>query len=192
MLELRLNFQEKKIAEQLGVSSREIIFNSGATEGINTVLCNAIYRLGVKRIITSYIEHHSVINFLEAHYETDVQIDFLNLSEDGLPSLDHLEEQLGESKKKTLVCLMYVNNEIGNILDAVKTGAICSKYNALFLCDGVQAVGKIPLQLKLSNITFLTASAHKFHGPKGVGFPFILRKKEAFYHSFMEEVKREV
>lgn len=172
-----IELSRKKIAEQLGVSSREIIFNSGATEGINTVLCNAIYRLGVKRIITSYIEHHSVINFLEAHYETDVQIDFLNLSEDGFPSLDHLEEQLAESKKKTLVCLMYVNNEIGNILDAVKTGAICSKYNALFLCDGVQAVGKIPLQLKLSNITFLTASAHKFHGPKGVGFLYIKKKR---------------
>lgn len=172
-----IELSRKKIAQQIGVFAQEIIFNSGATEGINTVLCNAIYRLGIKRIITSYIEHHSVINFLETHYDADVQIDFLNLSEDGQPNLNHLEEQLAESKKKTLVCLMYVNNEIGNILDVVKTGAICSKYNALFLCDGAQAVGKMPLQLKLSNIAFLTASAHKFHGPKGVGFLYIKKNR---------------
>ena len=172
----------KEIASLVNAAPQEIIFNSGGTEGINAIFYSALKDLRAERIITSKIEHHAVLHSLPKD-NPQIQIDFVNLLNDGSVDLDSLESLLSTSKKKTLVSLMHVNNEIGNILDIDKVGALCLHYGALFHSDAVQSVGKLAIDVKLSQITFLTASAHKFHGPKGVGFMYL--KKNSGLKSFI-------
>ncbi|RKS42703.1 cysteine desulfurase [Gillisia mitskevichiae] len=164
----------KTIANILNVSAAEIIFTSGGTEADNLALNSAVRDLGVKRIITSKIEHHAVlytVDQLKECYEIDV--DYVNLDTYGSVDLEHLEELLSNSETKTLVSLMHVNNEIGNLLDVQKAGALCKEHKALFHCDAVQSIGHYKMDLKETPIDFTAVSAHKFHGPKGVGFAFI-------------------
>lgn len=164
----------KNIAKQLKVSASEIIFTSGGTEADNFVLNSAVRDLGVKRIITSKIEHHAIGHSAEALqgcFETIV--DYVETDENGSVVLDSLEELLKQDKGKTLVSLMHVNNELGNILDIEKTSEICQKYNALFHSDTVQSIGHYDVDLSKVKIDFCAVSAHKFHGPKGVGFAFV-------------------
>ena len=164
----------KSIANQLNVSAAEIIFTSGGTEADNLALNSAVRDLGVKRIITSKIEHHAVlytVNQLEECY--NVEVSYVNLDENGQVDLDHLEQLLAEGKLKTLVSLMHVNNEIGNLLDINKVGQLCKANQALFHCDAVQSIGHYELDLQKTSVDFTAVSAHKFHGPKGVGFAFI-------------------
>ena len=163
----------KTIAKQLNCSASEIIFTSGGTEADNFALRSAVRDLGVKTIITSRIEHHAVLytaNQLEREY--GITVKFLELEDNGHINYKHLEELL-QSPKKKLVSLMHVNNEIGNILDIKRVGELCKVNNALFHSDTVQSVGHYELDLQDVNIDFLAVSAHKFHGPKGVGFAFI-------------------
>lgn len=163
----------KNIAKQLNVSASEIIFTAGGTEADNLILNNAVLNLGVQRIITSKIEHHAVLHtceFLEKKHA--ITIEFVKLDEFGSIDLNHLETLLSNSDDKTLVSLMYINNEIGNIIVADKVAALCKTYTALFHSDTVQAIGHYPLDLLKTPIDFMTASAHKFHGPKGVGFSY--------------------
>jgi cysteine desulfurase len=130
--------------------------------------------LGVKRIITSKIEHHAVlytVNQLKECFEID--IDYVNIDATGNVDVYHLEELLVNSQAKTLVSLMHVNNEIGNLLDVQKVGALCRANNALFHCDAVQSIGHYHMDLQETPIDFTAVSAHKFHGPKGVGFAFV-------------------
>lgn len=163
----------KTVAKQLNCSASEIIFTSGGTEADNLALRSAVRDLGVKTIITSRIEHHAVlytINQLELEY--GINIAFVDLEDDGHINYAHLEELLLSPEKK-MVSLMHVNNEIGNILDLKRVGELCKANNTLFHSDTVQSVGHYELDLQDINIDFLAVSAHKFHGPKGVGFAFV-------------------
>ncbi|MEE3999341.1 cysteine desulfurase family protein [Tenacibaculum sp. FZY0031] len=163
----------KNIAKQLNVSSSEIIFTAGGTEADNLILFNAVLNLGVERIITSKIEHHAVLNtvqFLEKKYK--ITVDYVRVNETGTVSVESLGDLLNKSKKKTLVSLMYVNNEIGNLLPIEEVIALCKEYNAYLHSDTVQAIGHYAIDLQKTPIDFIAASAHKFHGPKGVGFAY--------------------
>ncbi|PQB06487.1 cysteine desulfurase [Polaribacter filamentus] len=163
----------KNIAKHFNVTAPEIIFTAGGTEADNLILNNAVLNLGVQRIITSKIEHHAVLHTAEFLQRTqNIILDFINVDEFGAIDLNHLEEILATSDKKTLVSLMHINNEIGNILPVDEICVLCKKYNALFHSDTVQVIGHYALDLQKYPIDFIVASAHKFHGPKGVGFAF--------------------
>lgn len=163
----------KTIASHFNVSASEIVFTSGGTEADNLILRSAVRDLGVEEIIISKIEHHAILHTVEElEKEYGITIQYVNLKSDG--HIDHLHlEQLLNSEKKQLVSLMHVNNEIGNKLDILKVANLCKQYNALFHSDTVQSVGHYQLDLDVIPIDFLAASAHKFYGPKGVGFAFI-------------------
>jgi len=163
----------KDIAAYFKVSPSEIIFTSGGTEADNLVLRSAARDLGIKTVITSKIEHHAILHTLDQlAKEYEISILYVNLDENGEVNYNHLEELL-ESEQNTLVSLMHVNNEIGNLLDIKRVANLCEEHNALFHSDTVQAIGHYDLDLSEIPIDFLAASAHKFHGPKGVGFAFI-------------------
>ncbi|WP_424493418.1 cysteine desulfurase family protein [Salinimicrobium sp. GXAS 041] len=164
----------KTVAGFLKVAPSEIIFTSGGTEADNLVLNSAVRDLEVKRIITSKIEHHAVLYTIDQlKEEYDIKVEYLKLDDCGNQDLDHLEELLSSSEEKTLVSLMHVNNEVGNLLNIKKVGELCQKHKALFHSDTVQSVGHFDLDLSEIHIDFTAVSAHKFHGPKGVGFAFI-------------------
>ena len=163
----------KSIADLLNADASEIFFTSGGTEADNMAIRGAVRDAGVKHIITSKIEHPAVVNTV-AHLKNKgkVSVDYVNLNENGVVDLIHLEELLS-NKTNTLVSLMHGNNEIGNLLDIESVSLLCQKHDALFHSDTVQTVGHYVFDLKKVKIDFLTCSAHKFHGPKGVGFLYI-------------------
>ena len=161
----------KSIAKHFNVTAGEVVFTAGGSEADNLILRNAIVHLGVKRIITTNIEHHAVLHTIEALAdEFNITIDFLELDERGVVNYSQIEALLNSNKDKTLVSLMSVNNELGNLLDSAKVADLCIANNALFHSDTVQAIGHFTMDLRAVPIDFITASAHKFHGPKGVGF----------------------
>lgn len=163
----------KKISKIFNATPSEIVFTSGGSEADNMILSNAVRHLGVRRIITSKIEHHAVIHTIDVlKLEDAIDVCYVNLLEDGSIDLAHLELLLNQVAEKTLVSLMYVNNEIGNILDVSKVSDLCQNSNALFHTDAVQAIGHFNIDFRKIPIDFAAASAHKFHGPKGVGFAF--------------------
>lgn len=164
----------KTVAGYLNVKASEIIFTSGGTEADNLALNSAVRDLGVKRIITSKIEHHAVLYTVEQLQDCfDVEVVYVDLDSCGNVKEAHLEELLKTSDKKTLVSLMHVNNEIGNKLDIKKFGELCKEHSAIFHSDCVQSVGHYDLDFNEIPVDFTAVSAHKFHGPKGVGFAFI-------------------
>lgn len=170
----------KTIASLINAEAREIIFTSGGTEGNNFILRNAVQHLGVKRIISTRTEHHSVLTTIpQLVKEFGTEAVYLNLLPGGQPDLLQLQTLL-EDEIPTLVSLMYINNETGVVLDLQKVGQLCRAHKAYFHTDTVQAIGKVALDLKNLPVDFITASAHKFHGPKGVGFAFI-RKNILLY-----------
>ncbi|WP_298494925.1 cysteine desulfurase family protein [uncultured Algibacter sp.] len=163
----------KMIASCLNVSAGEIVFTSGGTEADNLVLFSVVKDLGIKHIITSKIEHHAVLHTVEKlQKDFNIEVSFVNVNKNGSLDLKHLE-QLLKSDAKTLVSLMHINNEIGTILDIKHVADLCKLNNALFHTDAVQSIGHYNLDLQDIQVDFLAASAHKFHGPKGVGFAFI-------------------
>jgi cysteine desulfurase len=164
----------KTVAKIIQASVGEVFFTSSATEANNMVLKNAFFDLGIKRFITSPTEHHCVLyslEYLERRFGCKVL--FVKVDDTGAVDTDDLERLLSESTEKTLVSIMHGNNEIGTIADIQRIGALCQTYQALFHCDTVQTMGKYPIDVQASNISFLSGSAHKFHGPKGVGFLYI-------------------
>src|SRR5690554_54030 len=162
----------KQVAKYLNATSQEIIFTSSATEANNWILRNAVKNLKVQRIISSKIEHHAVLNtVLELQKEFGIELVFVDLLENGNINLNHLEELL-KDEKPTLVSLMYVNNETGNVLDIERVGELCREYKSYFHSDTVQAIGKIQMDLQKLPVDFIIGTAHKFHGPKGIGFVF--------------------
>jgi cysteine desulfurase len=168
-----LELSRKSIAKQLNATAQEIIFTSCGTEANNWILRSAVRDLKVERIITSKIEHHAVLHTaMELQKEYTIQVDFINVKSNGELDLTHLVELLSE-EKKTLVSLMHVNNETGTILDLQRVSRICQEHNVLFHSDTVQSVGKTKINLQAIPIDFIVVSAHKFHGPKGVGFAFV-------------------
>jgi len=164
----------KNIAKHFNVSASEIIFTAGGTEADNLILQSAVTNLGIEVIITSKIEHHAVLHtadYLNKTYNTSIL--YVDVDEHGVVDLQHLESLLSENdSSKCLVTLMYINNEIGNILPINLVSSICKKHNALFHSDTVQGIGHYPIDLQKTPIDFIAASAHKFHGPKGVGFAY--------------------
>ncbi len=171
-----LEQSRKSIAKTLNCSANEIIFTAGGTEADNLILRNAVTNLNITRIITSEIEHHAVLHTITAlQKEYNTQVDFVKLDANGAIDYNVLEELLQDTTHKILVSLMWVNNEIGNILDLEKVIDLCKKNNALFHSDTVQGIAHLPLDLQKHPIDFIAASAHKFHGPKGVGFA-VLKK----------------
>ena len=168
-----LELSRKSIAKNLNATAQEIIFTSCGTEANNWILRSAVKDLQVKRIITSKIEHHAVLyTALVLEKEFDIQIDYVDVKPNGEIDITHLVELLSQ-EKKTLVSLMHVNNETGNVLDLERIGRICKEHNTLFHSDTVQSIGKATIDLQTIPVDFIVASAHKFHGPKGVGFAFI-------------------
>lgn len=168
-----LELSRKSIAKQLNASAQEIIFTSCGTEANNWILRSAVKDLKVKRIITSKIEHHAVLFTVQAlQKEFDIQVDYVLAKPNGEIDITDLVDLLSQ-ETKTLVSLMHVNNEIGTILDVEKVSRICKQHNALFHSDMVQSIGKIEIDLQTIPVDFMVASAHKFHGPKGVGFAYV-------------------
>ena len=164
----------KNIASFFNVKPSEIIFTSGGTEADNLVLRSAVLDLKINHIITSKIEHHAVghtVNYLKDNF--NVKISYVRVFPDGKIDYSHLDEILSKNNLKALVTLMHINNEIGTILDLNRVSKICKSHGALFHSDTVQSIGHYSLDLSKINIDFLAASAHKFHGPKGIGFAFI-------------------
>lgn len=163
----------KRVAKIVNVTPSEIFFTSGGTEADNMALRCATVDLGIKHIITSPIEHHAVLHTVEELAHTGrAQMHLVNIIPDGHIDYEHLE-QLMASYSGALVSLMYANNEIGNLLNVELVSALCKQYSCYFHCDTVQAVGHYPIDLQKTTIHFIACAAHKFNGPKGVGFIYI-------------------
>jgi len=163
----------KTIAKCLHCSASEIVFTSSATEATNWILRSAVKDFGVKRIITSKVEHHATLyTILALQQEFGVQVQYLDVTSDGFLDYDKLGVLLSEDTK-TIVSLMHVNNETGVVNDINRIGELCHQHKALFHCDTVQSIGKTELDLSQLPVDFIVASAHKFHGPKGIGFAFV-------------------
>jgi len=164
----------KTIANQFNASTSEIYFTSCGTESDNMVLISAVRDLNVKTIITSKVEHKAVLNVVKYLEKIEsIELKYVNVSNDGLIDYDHLETLLKKCNNKCLVSLMHINNEIGSKLDLNLVGNLCKDNNALFHSDTVQSIGKYEFDLSKLNIDFIVGSAHKFHGPKGIGFVYI-------------------
>ena len=169
-----LELSRKTIAEKFNVNPNEIIFTSGGTESNNMIIKTVVISQNIERIISTKIEHKAVLNSIESiAKERGVTILFLDVDEYGLPNKQQLTEHLENSDEKTLVSLMHINNETGTMIDLEEFGKICKSNNALFHSDTVQTIGHYNIDVDKINIDFMTCSAHKFHGPKGVGFAYI-------------------
>lgn len=163
----------KIIASYFNVSAGEIVFTSGGTEADNLILRSAVRDLGITHIITTKIEHHGVLHTIEALVKDyNISVTYLNINKKGDVDFDQLERLL-QANDKVLVSLMHINNEIGNIIDLKRVASLCKINNALFHSDAVQSIGRYKLDLQDVQVDFLAAAAHKFHGPKGVGFAFV-------------------
>ncbi|OIQ15389.1 MAG: cysteine desulfurase [Flavobacterium sp. MedPE-SWcel] len=163
----------KMIASLIGAEAREIIFTAGGTEADNLIIQSAVKDLKIQRIITAKTEHHAVLHTVDMMVKDfNVKVDYINLLPDGKPDIKHLRRLLSEDVP-TLVSLMHVNNETGVIIDLKKIGTICHEYKALFHSDTVQSMGKEAINLTELPVDFIAASAHKFHGPKGIGFAYV-------------------
>jgi cysteine desulfurase len=168
-----LEASRKEIAKLMGCLSAEIVFTSGGSEANNTALVMALRDLKVKRIITSAIEHHAVLHAAELWSKAfGAELSILSVDEQGAIDLSELEREL-QKEGPALVSLMHGNNEIGNLNSLVEIGNLAHKYDSYFHSDTVQTVGHFSLNLGDLPIDFASASAHKFHGPKAVGFLYV-------------------
>lgn len=165
----------KTVARCIGAGTADVFFTSGGTESNNMAIKCAVRDLGVQRIISSPTEHHCVSHTLESvRREAGVAIDLLPVDARGRVNLEALEQALAEGgDRKTMVSLMHANNEIGTMLDLERCSAICQQYGALLHTDSVQTIGHFPVDVQKIPVHFLSGAAHKFHGPKGVGFIYI-------------------
>lgn len=179
----------RTIAKRLNCHASEIIFMSGGTEADNMALHTSVFELGVKRIITTNIEHHAVVHSAESlAHRGHVNMSFVNIDCKGNVDLHHLEEILRDGIP-SLVSLMHANNEIATLLPLKKVSEICRKYRAYFHSDTVQTMGHYTFDLQDLDIDFITCAAHKFHGPKGIGFLYINKKTKvgSFIHGGLQE-----
>ncbi len=164
----------KRVAKRINASIGEVFFTSGGTESINMILRNAVRDLGVRRIVTSKLEHHAVLHTLESLVKNgSCTAEYIDFDEKGTINLENLALILRGPSEKTLVTLMHANNEIGTMIDLDEVADLCKKHGALFHSDTVQTLGFYPIDVQQTKVDFLNGSAHKFHGPKGVGFVYI-------------------
>lgn len=165
----------KTVARCIGAGTGDIFFTSGGTESNNMAIKNAVRDLGVRRIISSPTEHHCGLHAIEAEVR-DLQVDavWLPVDSKGRVDLSDLEMELKKpGMPKTLVSIMHGNNEIGTMTDIAAVSALCQQYGALFHTDTVQTMGHFSINVQEIKVNFLSGAAHKFHGPKGVGFIYI-------------------
>lgn len=163
----------KKVADFLNTSPSEIFFTSGGTEADNTALRCSIETYELSHAITTPAEHHAVLHTLKSlEKEGRIKLSLLDLDARGNIDLDQLKSLL-ESNKRSLVSAMHANNEIGNKYDIESIGAICKDYKAIFHSDTVQTVCHYPIDLQNIPVCSIAGAAHKFHGPKGVGFLYV-------------------
>ncbi len=163
----------KSIANLLNTSPGSIFFTSGGTEADNMAIKCGIDDHKITHAITSKLSHHAVLYPLEdLEAEGRIKLSYIDIDESGVVSLPHLKELLANNPR-TFVSIMHANNEIGTIQDIKAIGEICKEYNAIFHSDTVQTIAHFPFDMKELNVDFMAASAHKFHGPKGVGFVYI-------------------
>ncbi|MEI8137689.1 MAG: cysteine desulfurase family protein [Bacteroidota bacterium] len=163
----------KTVAKLLNVTPAEIFFTSGGTEADNMAINQSIATYDLKHVISSEIEHHAVehtIKMLEKAGK--IKVSWVKLDEKGNVDLADLENLL-KNNPRSLVSLMHANNELGTLLPLKEVGEICEKYNAIFHSDTVQTMGHYRMDLRDIKVHFVTCAAHKFHGPKGVGFLYI-------------------
>ncbi|MFZ1806817.1 MAG: cysteine desulfurase family protein [Cyclobacteriaceae bacterium] len=179
----------KRIAEMLNCTPGEIIFTSGGTEADNAIIISSIHTYNIKHAISSVIEHHAVSHTLEVlAKEGVIELHLVKLDASGNVDYNDLERLLKEYPG-ALVSLMHANNEIGNLLDIDHVAELVNKYNGYFHSDTVQSVGHYRHDLKKLKIHAMTAAAHKFHGPKGIGFMYINKDKkiQPFVHGGAQE-----
>lgn len=175
-----IEIARKKIADLLNTTAAEIFFTSGGTEANNTAIIGAIEKHDIKHIITSRLEHHAVLHTVQYVEKLHrVTVHYVDVNEKGVIDLAHLESLL-QQYPNALVSLMHGNNEIGNMLDLKKTGNLCHQYKAFFHSDTVQTIGHYPLHVYSLPVDFIAGSAHKFHGPKGIGLLY-LKSGSAIY-----------
>ncbi len=179
----------KKVADLLNTSPSEIIFTSGGTEADNTALVSTVKTKGIRHVISSKIEHHAVLHTLqELEKEGLVEVHFVQLEDDGQIDYAHLESLL-KAYPKALVSLMHANNEIGNVTDIDRVGEMCEEYGASFHSDTVQTIGHFEHNLQALKVHAIVGSAHKLHGPKGIGFLYLRHdhKIRPFIHGGAQE-----
>jgi cysteine desulfurase len=179
----------KTVSKLLNVSPAEIFFTSGGTEADNMAISQSVETFGIKHIISSVIEHHAVEHTIKTLEKSGkIKANWVKLDKKGNVDLNDLEELL-KNNERSLVSLMHANNEIGTLLPIKKVGELCEKYNAVFHCDTVQTMGHYKMDLREIKVHFITCAAHKFHGPKGVGFLYMNHeyKVNPFIHGGAQE-----
>lgn len=171
-----LETARRNIAQHLNCSSSELFFTSGGTEADNLACHIAVQELGVKRIISTSIEHHAVGHTVEMYRDRfQVQLHNLNLDAQGHIDVEELESLL-KDPIPTLVSLMHANNEIATLIPLSQIAQLCRSYGAYFHSDTVQTMGHYAFDLKALDVDFITCAAHKFHGPKGIGFLYVNKR----------------
>lgn len=167
---VKLAESRQKIASILNCEPREIIFTSGGSEADNQAILSAAVigeRKGKKHIISTKFEHHAVLHTLKKLEKQGFEVTYLDVHSNGIVRVEELEAAIRPDT--ILVTVMYANNEIGTIQPIRAIGEVCRKHEVLFHTDAVQAAGHLPLDVQADNIDMLSLSAHKFHGPKGIG-----------------------
>ena len=178
-----------KVADILSCEPGEIFFTSGGTEADNMFIINTVLEKKIDTIITSKVEHHAVLHCCDYLNKTqNINIKYVSINDNGEVDLDELEK-ITSNNKNSLVSLMHGNNEIGNINDLKTISKICEKNNVVFHSDTVQTVGHYAIDLNKINIQGIVGSAHKFHGPKGIGFLYLNNKHKIspFIHGGAQE-----
>lgn len=168
-----IDLARKRVAGHINAEPSDIIFTSGGTEADNMAILCSVHDLGIRHAITSAIEHHAVLYPLQQlAKERKIKLSIVRVDSRGHIDLHHLKELL-ETNERSFVSLMHANNEIGNVLPLKEVGELCLQYDAVLHSDTVQTIAHYKLDVKELKVHFLTCAAHKFHGPKGVGFLYV-------------------